>query len=78
MACAMDGERGYAVIRYKISKGDIFDEAIVGFFSRFQAAEAEMLCRMAGRDHDVRWPDWEEYEVHKYIDGHDQGKVEAP
>lgn len=74
----MEGSGPYAVIHYKISKGDIYDESIVGFFDRFEAAEAEMLSLMASREHDVRWPDWEEYEVHAFKDGRDQGKVEEP
>ncbi|NLV68684.1 MAG: hypothetical protein GXY14_13525 [Spirochaetes bacterium] len=74
----MKEKTGYAVIRYKISKGDIYDEATVGFFDRFEEAEAEMLSRMAGRDHGVRWPDWEEYEVHLFREGQDQGRVKEP
>lgn len=71
-------ERRFAVVRYKISKGDIYDESTIGFFERFEEAEAQMLSCMAGRDHGVRWPDWEEYEVRLFIDGRDAGKAEPP
>jgi len=53
----------YAVVRLRISKGDVAFEETVATFA--DAAEAQAFCDDKRRDAAAtpRWPDFDEYEV---------------
>jgi len=63
-----DDSAACALVKYRISKGDLLYAEVVATFASLSAARDYFLANKHNLDYEFRWSDWNEYAIVRCAD----------